>query len=303
MRRLFNPSSPRQFWLMFVGMLISTIGSSMIWPFLMIYVSERLGLPLTFTALLLTLNSGLGLISLFICGLMFYGLLLAFKARETLPELHPEQIAQAARDRFGGYGKVLADKPYRAFVLSFLFTQFSASILWVMLSVYTKTNFALPESRYGLIPMTNALMVVAFQIPVTMWTKQQKPHTMMALGAFFYAIGVGSVALAGGFWGFWLSMVIMTIGELVLVPTTSTYAANLAPAHMRGRYMSIYGLTWNVAHGTGPVVGGLLNDTFGPRSMSYGGGGGGLISTALFMLLARTREKEQLTGPIEDSPG
>lgn len=401
MRRLFKLSFPRQFWLMFVGMLISTIGSSMIWPFLMIYVSERLGLPLTFTAMLLTLNSVMGLISSFIAGpiidrlgrkwvmvgsllmngvgfllmsqadsllafalimglqgavnplfrvggdammadlipaddradayslmrlsnnvgvaigpavggflasasynlafygaaigLTFYGLLLAFKARETLPELHPEQIAQAARERFGGYGKVLADKPYRAFVLSFLFTQFSASILWVMLSVYTKTNFALPESRYGLIPMTNALMVVAFQIPVTMWTKQQKPHTMMALGAFFYAIGVGSVALAGGFWGFWLSMVIMTIGELVLVPTTSTYAANLAPAHMRGRYMSIYGLTWNVAHGTGPVVGGLLNDTFGPRSMWYGGGVTGLISTALFMLLARTREKEVVT--------
>src|SRR3972149_8862552 len=63
MRRLFNPSSPRQFWLMFVGMLISTIGSSMIWPFLMIYVSERLGLPLPFPAMLLTLNSVMGRMS------------------------------------------------------------------------------------------------------------------------------------------------------------------------------------------------------------------------------------------------
>ena len=68
MRRLFNFDFPRQFWLMFLGMLISTIGSSMIWPFLMIYVSERLGLPLTFTAMLLTLNSIMGLISSFIAG-------------------------------------------------------------------------------------------------------------------------------------------------------------------------------------------------------------------------------------------
>ena len=71
----FNPCAgyvkldfPRQFWLMFLGMLISTIGSSMIWPFLMIYVSERLGLPLTFTAMLLTLNSVMGLISSLIAG-------------------------------------------------------------------------------------------------------------------------------------------------------------------------------------------------------------------------------------------
>ena len=35
---------PRQFWLLFTGMLISTVGTSMIWPFLMIYVTEKLSL-------------------------------------------------------------------------------------------------------------------------------------------------------------------------------------------------------------------------------------------------------------------
>jgi hypothetical protein len=54
---------PRQFWVMFVGMLISTIGSSMIWPFLLVYVSERLDAPLTAIASLLTLNSAMGLLS------------------------------------------------------------------------------------------------------------------------------------------------------------------------------------------------------------------------------------------------
>jgi len=37
---------PGQFWVLFIGMLISTIGQSMIWPFLMIYVSKKLQLPL-----------------------------------------------------------------------------------------------------------------------------------------------------------------------------------------------------------------------------------------------------------------
>jgi MFS family permease len=114
-------------------------------------------------------------------------------------------------------------------------------------------------------------------------------------------VGVGSVAFGSGFWGFWLSMVIMTFGVLVLVPTSSTYAANSAPAHMRGRYMSIYGLTWNVAQGIGPVGGGFLNDTFGPRTMWYGGGVTGLISTGLFMLLAKARGKE--TGVVVDTHG
>ena len=59
---------PRQFWLMFIGMLISTIGSSMIWPFLLVYVSERLNAPLTAIASLLTLNSAMGLLASFLGG-------------------------------------------------------------------------------------------------------------------------------------------------------------------------------------------------------------------------------------------
>ncbi len=59
---------PRQFWLMFFGMLVSTIGASMIWPFLMVYVSGKLNQPLTLAATLLTFNSGVGLIMNFIAG-------------------------------------------------------------------------------------------------------------------------------------------------------------------------------------------------------------------------------------------
>ena len=60
----FKPGAyPSQFWLMFWGMLVSTIGSSMVWPFLVVYVSGKLQLPLTTVASLITLSSTCGLIS------------------------------------------------------------------------------------------------------------------------------------------------------------------------------------------------------------------------------------------------
>ncbi len=59
---------PRQFWLLFWGMLISAIGSSMIWPFLMIYVSGRLHLPMATIASLMTFNAVAGLIFSFVAG-------------------------------------------------------------------------------------------------------------------------------------------------------------------------------------------------------------------------------------------
>ena len=54
LKRLNFEQYPRQFRLMFWGMMLSTLGTSMIWPFLMIYVSEKLSLPLAAVATLLT---------------------------------------------------------------------------------------------------------------------------------------------------------------------------------------------------------------------------------------------------------
>jgi MFS family permease len=108
---------------------------------------------------------------------------------------------------------------------------------------------------------------------------------MLAAGSFFYALGVGSVALGNGFWGFWASMVIMTIGELILIPTATTFVADLAPAEMRGRYMSIYGLTWGIATGVGPVLGGFLNDNLGPITIWIGAFIIGMAGTAGFLFL------------------
>jgi len=83
-------------------------------------------------------------------------------------------------------------------------------------------------------------------------------------------------------------MVIISIGELIIVPTASTLVANLAPADMRGRYMSIYGLTWSLSIGIGPLLGGFLSDSFGSVAIWYGGFVIGAISTAAFFLIERT---------------
>ena len=392
MNRLNNLASryPQQFWLMFCGMFISTVGASMIWPFLMLYVSEKLQAPLTTVGGLVALNATIGVISSFFiggpitdkvgrkgvmvfslianglayvamsqasslpafailmsvtgavnplyrvggdammadlvppekrpdayallrlsnnvgvaigpavggvlatasysiafycaaAGMITYGLLLALFARETLPA----EAAHARADAFGGYGQVVRDRRFMPFVGAMALTQMCAALMWILMAVYAKKNYQVPENLYGLIPTTNALMVVLFQVAITQITKRHPPLKALTVGAVFYAVGVGSVALARGFWGFWMSMVIMTVGELILMPTSSTYAANLAPADMRGRYMSIYGLSWSAALGIAPVMGGFMSDTLGPVTTWYGGFVAGALSTAWFATLHR----------------
>jgi MFS family permease len=164
------------------------------------------------------------------------------------------------------------------------------SLMMVLLPVYAKENFGVPENRYGFIMATNAAMVVLLQYGVTRVTERHHHLPVLAVGSLFYAVGVGSVAWGWSFPTFLLSMVLLTIGEMIVIPTSTALTANLAPPDMRGRYMSVYGLTWSIGFGIGPVVGGFLNDNLAPVAIWYGGLVMGLAATVGFVLLARARQ-------------
>jgi MFS family permease len=419
---------PRQYWVLFWGMLINSIGGGLWWPFLTIFMRQQLGVPLTTVTLLFTLNAAAGLAAIAIAGpavdrfgrrfamiiglvaggsillamsvahtlpvwallmllqglfspfyrvgsdamvadlilparragayallrminnlgiavgpaiggfvigvsyglafyiaaaanLLFVTLIVLF-VRETLPSRVPPVIASEAKQspnfrqrllrraaarnddegralRNGGYGPVLRDRPFVALCGVFVLATMPAAIMMMLLAVYAKENFGVPESQYGFIMATNAAMVVLFQYAVTRRSQAYPPLKVLALGAFFYAIGAGSVALGGGFWGFWLSMVILTIGELLIAPTGTAVAANLAPPDMRGRYMGLYGITWGVAFGIGPVIAGYLNDNVAPRAIWIFALAAGLAAAAGFLLLRRKlAERPGYAGPI-----
>lgn len=134
---------------------------------------------------------------------------------------------------------------------------------------------------------TNAKLVVLFQRAVIRAGAPHRPLNVLALGALLYGVGTGSVALGRGFWGFWTAMVILTVGELLLAPTGTAFAANLAPADMRGRYMGLYGLTWGVSFGIAPVIGGWLNDNVTPAAIWHAGLAMGSAAALGFLLLDR----------------
>lgn len=215
-------------------------------------------------------------------GMLFYSGLMAWRGRETLPASTNNQ--QSILHTLVDYIRILKDRPFLAMVTALTFTILCAGMMWTLLSVYTNQNFNLPESQYLWLPTTNALLVIFLQVWVTSRTKRYPPLLMMALGSLLYAVGVGSVAFGQGFWAFWGSMVVMTIGELILVPTSDVYVAGLAPVDMRGRYMSVSGLTWNIGSGVGAQFGGYLHDAVAPTAIWYGAFSMGLVGMFGFLL-------------------
>lgn len=61
---------PRQFWLLLGGVFLTSGSSSMLWPFLTVYIYERLGLPLTTITLLFTIRAVTSILSTSIVGPM-----------------------------------------------------------------------------------------------------------------------------------------------------------------------------------------------------------------------------------------
>jgi MFS family permease len=382
---------PRQYWLMILGIVLATAGSSMIWPFLLIYASGKLELPLSTVATLISINAGTGIFAsliagtladkvgrkvvmnfsltvngiayfllmraetypqfvglmimvglsnplyqvgadamladmvssekrtdayainriahnaalamgpaiggflatrsydlAFICagiGFLSYSGLLFFLARETLVKSSAQSsIPQAPAE---GYSRVLRDKNYMVFVAMISLGLIAPTMLWILMPVYTKTNFGIPEAMYGWIPTTNAILCVFVQYWVTNITRHHRTLPVLSAAMVIYALGVGSVALMNHFWGFWLSMVILTFGELTLVPTASTFVADIAPPYLRGRYMSMHWLGWGMARTLAPIIGGFLNDNIAPRAIWIGGLLIGLTSALGIFLLHR----------------
>jgi MFS family permease len=93
--------------------------------------------------------------------------------------------------------------------------------------------------------------------------------------------------VAGGFAAFLAGMVIMTLGELLLVPTATALVANIAPPDMRARYMGSFSLSFRIGAGIGPVVGGLLSDSIAPAATWYGGMVACLLAAVGFWLLRK----------------
>jgi MFS family permease len=92
---------------------------------------------------------------------------------------------------------------------------------------------------------------------------------MMALGSLFYMIGFGLFGFVTAYWLFALNIVIVTIGEMIIMPTSQALAANFAPEDMRGRYMAVFGMTWAIPSIFGPGAAGLILDNLNPNLLWY----------------------------------
>ncbi len=210
-----------------------------------------------------------------------------FILQETRPAatsgVQSETIVQTLR----GYGRVLRDTKFTAFILTCMLIVVVAMQMNTSLSVYLRDVHGLSDQRFGYMLTLNASMVVVFQFYITRRMQGARPLVMAALGSALYTLGFSLFGFVSGYALFLTAMAILTSGEMIFVPNAQALVACLAPEDMRGRYMAAYGLTWTLPMMFGPLAAGLILDNLNPRWLWYAVGMVGSTAVVGFLLLER----------------
>ena len=190
-----------------------------------------------------------------------------------LPESKPVTIVSkdqpAAPHSLGGYGQVLANSPYIAFLLVSILISLVYMQLTTTLPVYLRDNHSFPAQGFGYLLSLNAAMVVLLQFWLARRVTRYAPMTMMAVGALLIGIGMGLFGFVSGAALFIVAIIIFTLGEMVMAPVGQTLVAQFAPEEMRGRYMAAFEVSETIPATIGPFLAGSLMVNYNPNWVWY----------------------------------
>jgi MFS family permease len=221
-----------------------------------------------------------------------------------LPETRPEARQTANRESvgrtFAGYFHVTADGTFMAFVLLTGLMNLVYLQVYSTLSVFLRDVHSISTQGYGSLMSASGLLVVLTQFWVTRRIRPYPPMVMMAVGAALYVIGFSAFGLVTTYPAFLAAMLITAVGEMIVIPVSSALVVRLAPAEMRGRYIAVSGLSWDIPSTIGPPAAGLILDNYNPNLVWYAGGALALVASLGFLFLhsaARARLAEPQATP------
>ncbi len=204
---------------------------------------------------------------------------------ETKPEVQPGTEPQSFARTVAGYALVAKDGLFVAFIVASVLMGVVYQQMYSTLAVYLSRVHGLPDRDYGLLLSIDAFVVVLFQFPITARTKKYPPMLMMALGTALYMVGFTMYGFVAGMAMFVVAILIITVGEMIVIPVSQALAARFAPEDMRGRYMAFFEVSWSIPSMVGPAAAGLIMDNYDPRWVWYLCGVIALISAAAFYTL------------------
>ena len=222
-------------------------------------------------------------------GITYAGFALVVLAAVPIPPAAPV----AATDTNGsGFRAVARDRLFLTviaanIVLLVVGHTFFSNILAPFAAAHTSVG----PAALGVIFLVNTSFVVIAQIPaVRVVARMRRAHAFAAASALFAVSLLGvlpatlipSELAATGLLA--AVAIVFAIGECFHIVVLGPLVADMAPAHLLGRYLSVFGLSFSISLAIGPAVGGLLLQT-SPDAVWWGGAMAAVLAGAVLLRL------------------
>ncbi|MEO8657171.1 MAG: MFS transporter [Bryobacteraceae bacterium] len=163
------------------------------------------------------------------------------------------------------------------------------------LPLFLVRNLHKAPTAYGFLMVVNTVLIILFEVPLNLRMERWPHRLALTLGALFIAAGFGGYAFTGTVAAVVATTIVWTVGEMILLPGSAAYLAEIAPEGRTGEYMGLYSMTFNIAFAIGPWLGAEVLERQGARPLWLAALALGLAGAAL---LSRLRHNDSTDAGI-----
>lgn len=136
----------------------------------------------------------------------------------------------------------------------------------------------------------NTFLVVILTAPIAKWLAHKDPLKIFKLGVALFALGFGWLAFSLNIWSIIFASVVLSLGELLYVPTRQAKLAELVDETNRGAYLALNGTIFQIGKLTAAAM--LILSPyishFGMMIALFGLGAAAILLTAFSLRSTKT---------------
>lgn len=155
------------------------------------------------------------------------------------------------------------------------------------LPIYFHDAYGLQENAIGMILGINAAVIVLFEMVLVRAIENRSHIRLFGTGALLMCVGVASAFVGSTVPFAVMTILVLTVGEMVALPFSNALVASFSDRSSRGEYMGLYTVTFGIAHLAAPALGLWIYARFGPSVLALTISVCGVLIFAVSQLLHR----------------
>ncbi|MFO7673684.1 MAG: MFS transporter [Lutibacter sp.] len=190
---------------------------------------------------------------------------------------------------------VYQDKPYWLFLIIIFLMGLIFMQLFTTMPLFYKEVHGMTEVEIGLLMSVNGFLIFLFEMPLIHYIEKKLLDRMKIITWSLGMLAMSYAILNATSWSGILivSMLLITLGEMLAFPFTNNFAMNRASSGNEGRYLALYSMAFSCAHIFSAKTGMEVIARFGFMANWVLMGGLGLLAVFLMIWLRRILDLER----------